>query len=168
MLLRPTTTKSKAAIICARAHAFQIRVLSRGHDFEGLSYRSRHRLVLIDLVNLRSITINMDDETAWVQAGATLGELYHNIANKSDSHAFPAGLCPSVGVGGHISGGGIRPSGRKNHECERRDPRQGIDGRGSFLGHQRRGGASFGIILAWRVQLVRVPPLATVSPCTKT
>ncbi|XP_042059293.1 berberine bridge enzyme-like 22 [Salvia splendens] len=164
----------KAAIICARAHALQIRVLSGGHDFEGLSYRSRHRFVLIDLVNLRSITINMDDETAWIQVGATLGELYYNIAKKSDTHAFPAGVCPSLGAGGHISGGGMGTLVRKyglaadnildakimNAKGEILD--RELMGEDLFWAIRGGGGASFGIILAWRVQLIRVPSLTTV------
>ncbi|XP_042038497.1 berberine bridge enzyme-like 27 [Salvia splendens] len=107
-IVAPTNNDQiQAAITCARAHGFGIRVLSGGHDYEGRFYRSKSRFVLIDLVNLNSITINIDDETAWVQAGATVGELYYNIANKSKTHAFPAGLYPSVGVGGQFSGGGI-------------------------------------------------------------
>ena len=51
--------------------------------------------------------IYIEDETAWIQSGATLGELYYNIAKKSGILGFPAGVCPSVGVGGHFSGGGF-------------------------------------------------------------
>ncbi|KAL4288138.1 hypothetical protein AHAS_Ahas19G0256200 [Arachis hypogaea] len=46
----------------------------------------------------------MEDETAWVQSGTTLGELYYAIANKSKVHGFPAGSCATIGIGRHLSG----------------------------------------------------------------
>ncbi|KAM7524802.1 hypothetical protein LguiA_014704 [Lonicera macranthoides] len=46
-------------------------------------------------------------------AGATLGELLCSIAKKSRTLAFPAGVCPTVGVGGHFSGGGFGMISRK-------------------------------------------------------
>nr|POE69678.1 berberine bridge enzyme-like 26 [Quercus suber] len=52
-----------------------------------------------------SVETNFEDETAWVQTGATLDELYYSIAKRSGIHGFPAGRCLSVGVGGHISSG---------------------------------------------------------------
>ncbi|XP_042002507.1 berberine bridge enzyme-like 22 [Salvia splendens] len=179
-IVTPTNNDQiKAAITCARAHGFGIRVLSGGHDYEGLSFRSKSRFVLVDLVNLNSITINMDDETAWVQAGATIGELYYNIANKSNTHAFPAGLYPSVGVGGHFSGGGIGTLMRKyglasdnildakimNVDGEVLD-RESM-GEDLFWAIRGGGGASFGVILAWRIRLVRVPPVTTVFTVRK-
>ncbi|XP_042045669.1 O-acetylstemmadenine oxidase-like [Salvia splendens] len=116
----------------------------------------------------------MDDETAWVQARATLGKLYCNIAKKSHTHAFPAGVCPSVGAGGHISGGGMGTLVRKyglaadnildakimNAKGEILD--RELMGEDLFWAIRGGGGASFGIILAWRVQLIRVPSLTTV------
>ncbi|KAG6755626.1 hypothetical protein POTOM_041459 [Populus tomentosa] len=56
---------------------------------------------------IRGIEIDIEDETAWVRTGQTLGELYYAIAKKSRVHGFPAGLCPTVGAGGHFTGGGF-------------------------------------------------------------
>nr|KYP52023.1 Reticuline oxidase-like protein [Cajanus cajan] len=95
------------AITCSRKHGLQVRVRSGGHDYEGLSYVSDVPFLIIDLINFRSISIDINDESAWVEAGATLGELYYAIAKKSNVYGFPAGSCPTVGVGGHLSGGGF-------------------------------------------------------------
>jgi FAD/FMN-containing dehydrogenase len=61
----------------------------------------------VDLANLRSVSVDQKAATAWVDSGATLGELYYTISKASNQLAFPAGLCPTVGVGGHFSGGGF-------------------------------------------------------------
>ncbi|XP_075091574.1 berberine bridge enzyme-like 22 [Nicotiana tabacum] len=96
----------RAAMICCKYSGFETRVRSGGHDYEGLSYISYKPYCLVDLSNLRRIDVDVQRKTAWVEAGETLGELYYNIANKSKTLAFSAGTCPSLGVGGHISGGG--------------------------------------------------------------
>ncbi|KAL2474835.1 FAD-binding Berberine family protein [Abeliophyllum distichum] len=93
-------------IYCAKENGIQIRVRSGGHDYEGLSYTSQVPFVIIDLVNLREINVDVEKKTAWIQAGARLGELYYRIAEKSRTLGFPGGVCPTVGAGGHISGGG--------------------------------------------------------------
>ncbi|KAI4299284.1 hypothetical protein L6164_032758 [Bauhinia variegata] len=85
----------QATIICAKSHGLQVRVRSGGHDYEGLSYVSQVPFVVLDKL-----------ETAWVQSGATIGELYYSISQRSNVHGFPAGACPTVGTGGHFSGGG--------------------------------------------------------------
>ncbi|PRQ29810.1 putative tetrahydroberberine oxidase [Rosa chinensis] len=95
----------QATVICAKQHRFQLRIQSGGHDFEALSYVSNVPFVILDLFNLRSINVNVKDESAWVESGATIGEIYSRIAEKSNVHGFPAAACPGVG-GGHFSGGG--------------------------------------------------------------
>ncbi|RYQ79216.1 hypothetical protein Ahy_Scaffold6g107926 [Arachis hypogaea] len=96
----------QSTIVCAQKHNKLMKIRSGGHDYEGVSYVAEEPFFLLDMFNLRAIEIDIETETAWVQAGATLGEIYHSIAQKSKIHAFPAGTCPTVGAGGHISGGG--------------------------------------------------------------
>lgn len=95
-----------AAVICSKQVGFQLKIRSGGHDYEGLSYISDRPFFILDMFNLRSIDVDVKDESAWVEAGATLGELYYRIWQKSKLHGYPAGVCPTVGVGGHLSGGG--------------------------------------------------------------
>ncbi|CBI31079.3 unnamed protein product, partial [Vitis vinifera] len=95
----------KAALICSKKHGLQMKIRSGGHDYEGVSYVSDVPFFILDMFNLRSISVDIEDESAWVQAGATLGEIYYRIAEKSKIHGFSAGVCPRVGAGGHFSGG---------------------------------------------------------------
>ncbi|KAK9099406.1 hypothetical protein Syun_026451 [Stephania yunnanensis] len=170
----------RAVVVCSKKHGLKITVRSGGHDFEGLSYRANVPFVLIDLVNFRTIDVNIKDNSAWVQAGATLGEVYYRIAEKSPVHGFPAGACPTVGVGGHISGGGFGLMVRKygmaaDHVLDARI----INVKGEILDRKTmgedlfwaiRGGGvtSFGVLLAWKIRLVPVPLLILVSTMAKT
>ncbi|KAG7536476.1 FAD-binding type PCMH-like superfamily [Arabidopsis suecica] len=98
----------QASIICSKKLGIHFRVRSGGHDFEALSYVSRIEkpFILIDLSKLRQVDVDIETNSAWVQPGATLGELYYRIAEKSKIHGFPAGVCTSVGIGGYMTGGG--------------------------------------------------------------
>ncbi|XP_047075925.1 berberine bridge enzyme-like Cyn d 4 [Lolium rigidum] len=167
----------QAAVLCGRRHGVRLRVRSGGHDYEGLSYRSARPdevFGVLDLANLRSISVNHPESTAWVGSGATLGELYYAIAKNNSELAFPAGECPTVGVGGQFSGGGIGMMMRKyglsidnvldamvvnaNGDLLDRDDM----GEDLFWAIRGGGGGSFGIVLSWKIQLVQVPPTVTV------
>ncbi|KAK7319329.1 hypothetical protein RJT34_04048 [Clitoria ternatea] len=168
------------ALLCSRKNSLQIRVRSGGHDYEGLSYVSYVPFLIIDLFNLRSISINMKEETAWVQSGATIGELYYSIANRSKVHGFPAGSCSTMGVGGHFSGGGFGTIFRKyGLASDNVIDAQIIDVNGNILNRtlmgedlfwaiRGGGGSSFGVITAWKIKLVHVPPIVTIFDVSRT
>ncbi|KAK3130615.1 hypothetical protein QOZ80_6BG0495730 [Eleusine coracana subsp. coracana] len=164
----------QAAVLCGRRHGVRIRVRSGGHDYEGLSYRSEKPEVfaVVDLANLRAVRVNRRAATAWVDSGATVGETYHAVAKASGNElAFPAGLCPSIGVGGHLSGGGFGLLQRKYGvaidnvldavlvDAEGRVLDKKSMGRDVFWAIRGGGGESFGIVLSWKVKLVPVPPM---------
>ncbi|KAL5834261.1 hypothetical protein ACOSQ4_013758 [Xanthoceras sorbifolium] len=166
----------QAAVICSKKLGINIRFRSGGHDFEGLSYVSfiEKPFVVIDLANIRSISVDIKEETAWVQVGATLGEVYYSIAEKSNVHGFPAGFCPSVGVGGHITGGGYGSLLRKYGlaadnvldaiivDANGRLLDRKAMGEDLFWAIRGGGGGSFGVILSWKIKLVHVPETVTV------
>ncbi|KAF3623961.1 hypothetical protein FXO38_30490 [Capsicum annuum] len=63
--------------------------------------------ILKDIVRAYAMDFGgINDETAWVQAGATLGEIYYNIWTKSEDLGSPVGIFPTIGIGGYVNGGG--------------------------------------------------------------
>ncbi|KAJ8448390.1 hypothetical protein Cgig2_022018 [Carnegiea gigantea] len=83
----------QAAVICSKELDVHLRLRSGGHDYEGVSYAATvndNPFMVLDFQRLRSVSVSIEDETAWVEAGATVGELYYKIAEKSNVHAFPA------------------------------------------------------------------------------
>ena len=170
----------QAAVICSKKYGLQIRARSGGHDYEGLSYVSEVPFIIVDLVELRSINVDVGGGSAWVEAGATLGEVYYNIANKTATYGFPAGTCPTVGVGGHLSGGGYGTLLRKyGLAADNIIDAYIVDSDGRLLNRESMGedlfwairgggGASFGIITSWKIKLVPVPSTVTVFRVTRT
>ncbi|KAI9121015.1 hypothetical protein K1719_008048 [Acacia pycnantha] len=169
----------QATVICAK-HGLQIRIRSGGHDYEGLSYVSQEPFIVLDMFNLSSIQIDVKNETRLVQAGATMGEVYYNIAKQSDVHAFPGGVCFTVGAGGHISGGGYGNLMRKyGLSTDNIIDAELVDVKGRILNRKTmgedlfwaiRGGsaASFGVVLSCKIKLVSVPSQVTVFRVKKT
>ncbi|XP_024964963.1 berberine bridge enzyme-like 21 [Cynara cardunculus var. scolymus] len=171
----------QAAVVCARKLKVQIKIRSGGHDYEGISYVSSEKnFIVLDMFNFRTVNVNIADETAVVQAGALLGELYYRIWEKSKVHGFPAGVCPTVGVGGHLSGGGYGTMLRKyglsvdhvidarivnvnGHILDRKSMGEDL-----FWAIRGGGGGSFGVILSYTVKLVLVPEVNTVFRIMKT
>ena len=164
----------QATIICSKQVGYQLKIRSGGHDYEGISYISDNPFFILDMFNFRSISVDIDQESAWVGAGATLGEVYYRIWEKSKVHGFPAGTCPTVGVGGHISGAGygnmLRKYGlsvdnvvdAKIVDVQGRILDRKAMGEDLFWAIRGGGGASFGVILSYNIKLVTVPQTVTV------
>ncbi|KAL8508139.1 hypothetical protein ACS0TY_018652 [Phlomoides rotata] len=170
----------QAVVLCARENGLQLRTRSGGHDYEGLSYTSQVPFIVIDLVNMSGIKVDADEKTAWVQAGATIGQLYYEISQRSRTLAFPSGTCPTVGVGGHFSGGGYGSLLRKYGlaadnivdarlvDVEGRIHDRKSMGEELFWAIRGGGGASFGVITDWKLKLVSVPEIVTVFSVNRT
>ncbi|KAK2383669.1 berberine bridge enzyme [Trifolium repens] len=170
----------QTTITCSQNHGLQVRIRSGGHDYEGCSYVSEVPFVIIDLTNFRKIEIDVENKTSWVQSGASLGELYYKISRKSRNLGFSAGVCPTIGVGGHFSGGGYGNMVRKfGLAADNIINAHIIDVKGRFLDRQAMGedlfwairgggGASFGVIVSWKIKLVHVPSIVTVFTVPRT
>ncbi|PNX83096.1 reticuline oxidase-like protein, partial [Trifolium pratense] len=164
----------QATIKCAKSNNIQIRIRSGGHDYEGFSYISDVPFVVLDMFHLNSVDVNLQEETAWVESGATLGKLYYTIAKKNNSLAFPSGVCFTIGAGGHFSGGGFGNLMRKfGLSVDNIIDAKIVDVNGNILDRKSMGedlfwairgggGASFGVILSWKLKLLHVTPQVTV------
>ncbi|KAF5176440.1 Reticuline oxidase [Thalictrum thalictroides] len=125
-------------------------------------------------MNLNGISIDLDTQTAWVESGATLGEIYHAIGKSSNVLGFSAGYCPTVGSGGHISGGGYGMMSRKyGLAADNVVDALLVDANGLVLDRKSMGedvfwairgggGGVWGAVYAWKLQLVPVPKNVTI------
>lgn len=119
------------------------------------------------------LILQVETETAWVEGGATLGETYYAIADSSKTHGFSAGSCPTVGVGGHIGGGGFGLLSRKyGLAADNVVDALLVDANGRLLDREAMGedvfwairgggGGIWGIVYAWKIKLLKVPPTVT-------
>nr|GEY31677.1 reticuline oxidase-like protein [Tanacetum cinerariifolium]GEY37541.1 reticuline oxidase-like protein [Tanacetum cinerariifolium] len=129
---------------------------------------------LTAVVTSRNISVNVGPRLAYVQAGAQIGELYYNIWKASNKLAFSGGVCPTMRIGGHISGGGYGAMLRKyGLSVDNVVDAEIVDVNGRILDRKSMGedlfwaiggggGASFGVILSYTVKLVDVPEIVTV------
>ncbi|XP_037473731.1 berberine bridge enzyme-like 27 [Triticum dicoccoides] len=170
----------QTTVRCGRRHGVRVRVRSGGHDYEGLSYASVHLhkynepFAVLDLAALRAIHVDPARAEAWVESGATVGGLYYAVGAASHSLGFPAGSCPTMGIGGHLSGGGFGSLARKYGlsadnvldalvvDADGRLMNRSTMGEDHFWALCGGGGESFGVVLSWKVRLVPVPETVTV------
>ncbi|CAA7041758.1 unnamed protein product [Microthlaspi erraticum] len=157
-------THVQAAVVCAKKLQLHLRLRSGGHDYEGLSFVAENvtPFVIIDLSKLRQVDVDLDSNSAWAHAGATIGEVYY-----------------SLGMGGHLVGGAYGSMMRKfglgaDNVLDARivdADGQILDraamGEDVFWAIRGGGGGGFGVILAWKIKLVLVTATVTVFTVTK-
>jgi FAD/FMN-containing dehydrogenase len=144
-----------------RSNSLPFAIRGGGHSYEGLSQSAS---VVIDTRLLASVSYDAKTKTASVGAGASLGAFYRVVA--PHGLGFPGGSCPTVGVSGHVLGGGYghlaRPFGLA---CDsllsvdlidpqgkpvRADAEQNPD---LFWACRGGGGGSFGVATGFRFRL---------------
>jgi FAD/FMN-containing dehydrogenase len=97
------------AIRFASCHHLPIRVRSGGHNHEGFSTGTG--VVLIDVSQMKKITIDQVKKIATVQPGLNGGELYKALYANGLTQV--GGTCSEVGISGLILTGGMGPLIRK-------------------------------------------------------
>jgi FAD/FMN-containing dehydrogenase len=95
----PSAVSSVFAWVKANNLPFVVRC--GGHSYEGFSCSSG---IVIDTRNLRRVTFHRSSMTVTVGAGASMDDI--QTALKGNGVAFVSGTCPTVGISGHVMGGG--------------------------------------------------------------
>lgn len=92
------------AVESAVSAGLRITIRSGGHCYENFVYGNTGGVIL-DLSPMKDVYV--DPDTGWyvVEPGATLLEVYVRLF-KEHGVTIPGGSCSSVGVGGHVTGGG--------------------------------------------------------------
>jgi FAD/FMN-containing dehydrogenase len=103
-IVRPRDTAEVARVVRLATEAgIELAVRSGGHSVAGHGLSDGG--IVLDLSSMRAIDINTVHRTAWVEAGATAGEV--TAATGVHGLAIPFGDTASVGVGGITLGGGV-------------------------------------------------------------
>jgi FAD/FMN-containing dehydrogenase len=163
--------KTEAAVAAmvnwVRDQSVPFAVRCGGHSFEGFSQSPQ---VVIDVRGIADVTVDVAGQTVTVGAGASLGSVYRAL--QTTGLAFAAGSCPTVGVAGHVLGGGMGLLGRRyGLTCDNLISVSLIDATGTHLDADAQtnpdlfwacrggGGGSFGVATQFRF---RLQPLAQV------
>ena len=155
-----------------RLHRISFALRSGGHCLEGFSQSDS---VVIDTRLMNAIDIDATDETVTIGPGASLSQVYRAVG--AQGYAVSAGTCPTVGVAGHVLGGGYGYLSRQfGLFCDGLKSIEMIDAEGRavvadseenvdlFWASRGGGGGSFGVATRFRVQLF---PLNKVLVFTK-
>ncbi|KAJ3041538.1 hypothetical protein HDV00_009013 [Rhizophlyctis rosea] len=155
------------AVKCARRFDVRPTVRSGGHSYEALS--SLNDTLIIDLSTMYKIDIDKKKETVTVSPGIRLGNLYTALYEANPSYSFTAGVCPTVGLGGHLAAGGYGMLVRKHGlAIDNAIQAQVVLADGSMVTASATknkdlwfairggGGNSYGIVVEWTLQIIKV------------
>ncbi|KAJ2992589.1 hypothetical protein HDV02_002973 [Globomyces sp. JEL0801] len=162
------------AIKCAYNNRLRPVPRSGGHSYE--SFSSQTGSIVIDIANVNTVKLISTNEAsgtaiAAVGAGARLGNVYSSIWDLG-KYTFNAGTCPTVGIGGHISGGGYGMLARlKGLAADQTIGMRVVLYNGTLINVDSQsnpdlfwalrggGSGSFGIITEYRINVYRIPEI---------
>jgi hypothetical protein len=111
-IVLPTSEEQlRAALACASSQGLRVSVKSGGHSFAGYS-RVAAPGFMISLQSMTSVSLDQVRRTARVTGAARWGDVYEAFSHSGNRYQVVGGLCPSVGVIGYTSGGGVGPLAR--------------------------------------------------------
>jgi len=157
------------AVRFAREHSLLVAVRAAGHNIAGKAVCEGG--LLIDLSRMRSVRVDRDAATAWVEPGATLGDF------DRETQAFglttPTGINSTTGIAGLTLGGGFGWTTRKfgltvdnliaadvvtaDGEMRRASERENPD----LFWALRGGGGNFGVVTGFEFRLHPLGPEVT-------
>ncbi|KAE8356261.1 hypothetical protein BDV28DRAFT_154740 [Aspergillus coremiiformis] len=109
----PETPQQVADIVkCATQYGYKIQARSGGHSFANFGLGGTDGAVVVDMRHFKQFEMDEDKYTATIGPGLSLGELDSHLY-KSGKRAMAHGICPDVGVGGHLTIGGKGPTSRQ-------------------------------------------------------
>jgi FAD/FMN-containing dehydrogenase len=71
--------------------------------------------ITIDLVNFNQVCVDKTNWQATIGAGLQVGEISKQLLHNGN-RAVAHGTCPSVGIGGHATIGGLGPASVRIHD----------------------------------------------------
>jgi FAD/FMN-containing dehydrogenase len=156
----------RTAVNWGVSHGVPLRARSGGHSYAGYSTLSRG--MVLDLRDLRGVSVDARAGTATIGAGSQLIDVYAALAARGLT--IPAGSCPSVGIAGHALGGGMGLAARKFGLTADNLVSAGIvtaDGRlltvsahehpDLYWALRGGGGGNFGVVTSFTFRVHRVP-----------
>ena len=167
LVARPIdATDVRDAVNWAVSNGVALRARSGGHNYAGYSTLSGG--LVLDLRNMRGVSVNTRDGTATIGAGSQLIDVYAALAARGVT--IPAGSCPSVGVAGHAIGGGMGLAARqfgltadnlRSAQIVTADGRLRTASRHSnpdlYWALRGGGGGNFGVVTSLTFRVHRVP-----------
>jgi FAD/FMN-containing dehydrogenase len=160
-----------AAVRFARDHDLLLGVRSGGHQIAGLAVADG--VMLLDLSQMRAVSVDAQARTARVEPGATLGEV--DAATQVHGLAVPMGINSTTGIAGLTLGGGFGWISRKHGltidnlraaevvTADGETVRASADENPDLFWAIRGGSGNFGVVTAFEFDLHPVGPEVTAG-----
>ncbi len=104
LIVRPVDAIDVAQVVkLARVMGIELAIRSGGHSLAG--FGTSEGGIVLDLSSMKGLEINVEERTAWAEAGLTAGEYTAETSKYGLATGF--GDTASVGLGGLTTGGGI-------------------------------------------------------------